>query len=77
MSKGSKAKYAAPEVVDTPADDGNLDSFEPDYADKCLSCDQSPTVTGVRHGRIVVQWHLCGPCCFGSARMLDPREWNE
>lgn len=54
-----------------------LDSFEPDYSGVCQSCGQSPTVSGERHGRIVVRWDLCGPCCFGSARMLNPREWNQ
>ncbi|MFL9934243.1 hypothetical protein P0D88_34850 [Paraburkholderia sp. RL18-103-BIB-C] len=54
-----------------------LDSLEPNYDDRCEVCDASPTVEGWRHGRAVVKWHLCGPCCLGSARMLDPREWNE
>lgn len=83
MSKGSKAKYATPEVqrdafgTQIAQDESTLDSFEPDYEDECQNCDTSPTVTGMRHGRIIVRWNLCGPCCFGEARMLDPREWNE
>jgi hypothetical protein len=78
MSKGSKAKRDAFGVREPePLDDGELDSLEPDYSDKCQNCEESPTVTGERHGRVVVRWHLCGPCCFGEARMIDPRAWNE
>jgi hypothetical protein len=77
MSKGSKAKRDAFGVREPEPIGETLDSFEPDYDDQCASCGESPTVTGERHGRVVVRWHLCGPCCFGEARMLDPREWNE
>lgn len=77
MSKGSRQKRDAFGVAEPePRDDDKLDSLEPDYADRCISCDGSPTVMGERHGRIVHHWHLCGVCMFGEARMWDPREWN-
>jgi hypothetical protein len=58
-----------------------VDSFEPDYKGQCESCgvdaNLSPLVTAWKHGRMVASTGLCGPCCWGEAAMLDPREWNE
>jgi hypothetical protein len=58
-----------------------VDSAEPDYEMPCLSCgvdpNIQPTVTLWRHGRMIHHTHLCGPCTWGEARMVDPRNWND
>jgi hypothetical protein len=53
--------------------------FKPDYERECANCEQSPVVmaidaTGKNH---MDRRPLCGPCCFGEARMVDPNQWNE
>ena len=53
-----------------------LDSFEPDYKAKCVNCDQSPCVTGVKNGEVVYKSEMCGPCTFGTAAALDTDWWN-
>lgn len=53
-----------------------IDGYEPDYEDSCMNCEQSPTVTAVSKGEVVYQWHLCGPCMFGTAQALDSTTWN-
>jgi hypothetical protein len=58
-----------------------VDSYEPDYEGECESCGASaiaqPLVTVVRHGRRIAHLGMCGPCVWGEAAMLNPREWNE
>jgi hypothetical protein len=54
-----------------------IDSFEPDYDDTCEACGESPTVVAMRYGRIEARVHLCGPCTWGEAAMINPREWNQ
>lgn len=54
-----------------------IDSYEPDYESKCCNCDQSPAVTGVKNGKVVYHSDMCGPCTFGEAACLDPKEWNK
>lgn len=54
-----------------------LDSFQPDYVHECEVCGQTPIVTGVKDGKTVYSSGMCGPCTFGEAAMLDPKEWNE
>lgn len=58
-----------------------VDSYEPDYEGECESCGVSateqPLVTVVRHGRQIAHLGMCGPCTWGGAAMLNPREWNE
>jgi hypothetical protein len=54
-----------------------VDSYQPDYAQKCANCGQSPTVTGVKGGEVVLDIGLCGPCCWGEAKTADPKVWNE
>lgn len=53
-----------------------VDAFVPDPTGQCCVCGQSPTVTAVKAGKIVNEWDLCGPCCFGTAKALDPATWN-
>lgn len=52
-----------------------IDSWEPDYNGSCQNCGQSPVVTGVRHGNVVMSPDLCGPCCWGEAACIDPENW--
>lgn len=53
-----------------------LDEYRPNYNCRCEICDQSPTVEGVRDGKVVYESGMCGPCTFGEAACLDPQEWN-
>lgn len=52
-------------------DDGDL---TPNYDVKCTVCGQVPTVDIVNAGK-VINMELCGPCCFGEADCIDPKEW--
>jgi hypothetical protein len=78
MSSRSQNKRAKPR----PPDGGGLDTtpvdrYEPDYAQSCEACGESPTVTGLHNGVVVIDTSLCGPCCWGDARMGDPATWNK
>ena len=53
------------------------DRFEPDYAQECSACGQSPTVIVLRDGQVIADAGLCGPCSWGDARMIDPAHWND
>ena len=54
-----------------------LTKFEPDYITECFNCDQTPTVMVTDEGcNIEHHTELCGPCCFGEAAALDPKNWN-
>lgn len=57
--------------------EGEVDSFEPDYQGTCSVCSQSPIVTGVLDGKVILRTDLCGPCTWGEAACLDPDEWNK
>jgi|HubBroStandDraft_2_1064218.scaffolds.fasta_scaffold122523_4 hypothetical protein len=61
----------------SPPDPATVDRYEPDYAQSCETCGESPTVTGLRNGVVVVDTGLCGSCCWGDARAFDPCTWNE
>ena len=61
----------------TNEDVTELDSYEPDWEQNCENCGQSPTVTGVKDGLIVLDVGMCGPCTWGEAAMLDPDKWND
>ncbi len=55
-----------------------VNKYEPDYANRCENCGESPTVTGVnKDGKVVYAAGMCGPCTFGTAKALDPDWWNE
>ncbi len=54
-----------------------IDSYEPDYEHGCAVCGQTPTVTGVKDGKVVLETELCGPCTWGEAKTIDPEEWNK
>ena len=41
-----------------------------DYEGECILCDKGPTVIVGNH-----QTKMCGVCCFGEAKMVDPEEW--
>jgi hypothetical protein len=62
-----------------PTDEGEivLDAFRPNYSARCENCGQSPTVEGVKDGKVVYSSDMCGPCTFGKAACLDPEEWNK
>lgn len=48
--------------------------FVPDFAEDCYECGRSPCV--IVKGHIVPKTHLCGPCFFHDANMIDYEEWN-
>jgi len=51
-------------------------SYEPDYSEECDNCGQSPIVTIVnKKGKVLQNFHMCGPCTFGSAECIDPCKW--
>lgn len=54
-----------------------IDFYAPNYAGHCEVCGQSPTVTGVKDGKVVYTSDMCGPCTWGEAACLDPDEWNK
>jgi len=54
-----------------------LDSYEPDYGTKCEVCGQTPCVTGVKNGKVLVATGMCGPCTWGESACLDPAVWND
>lgn len=49
---------------------------KPNYNRKCQNCEQVPTVD-IYSEDGVLQTHidLCGPCCFGNADCIDPKNW--
>jgi len=53
-----------------------IDSYEPDYKQKCENCGQSPVVTAVLDGKVVTDFGMCGVCTFGTAKALNPNWWN-
>jgi hypothetical protein len=53
-----------------------IDSFKPDYRRKCVNCEQTPTVTGVKDGKVIYRSEMCGPCTWGEAETLDPSTWD-
>jgi len=50
-------------------------TVKPNYAGHCEVCGESPTVVVVAEGQ-EDDLGLCGPCCFGTARALDPDNWE-
>ena len=54
-----------------------IDSYEPDYTEKCDNCGNIPVVIAMLEGKEVHNFHMCGPCTFGEAKCLDPEEWNK
>jgi len=50
-----------------PAARKRIEKVYADYTRRCENCDASPVVslTG-----------LCGPCTFGEAACIDPKEWE-
>lgn len=54
-----------------------VDRYEPNWDGKCEVCGQSPTVTAVKNGKVVLDNGMCGVCTWGEAACLDPEEWNK
>lgn len=54
-----------------------IDSYQPKLRGKCDVCGRSPTVTGVKDGKVLYDGGMCGPCTWGEARLIDPATWNE
>lgn len=54
---------------------GVQDGYVPNYSIACIVCDQRPTVDFHAPGEAVHHTELCGPCCFGEAACIDPKEW--
>ncbi|MBC8638288.1 hypothetical protein IAG25_15820 [Caballeronia sp. EK] len=72
MSKRAKAnsKAIGDELVEQP-----VDAWVPDYDHTCENCGETPVVTGVHRGVVVVATGMCGICTWGEAACLDPAEW--
>jgi hypothetical protein len=47
----------------------------PNYEIKCDVCEQTPTVDVESSDGKIIHTELCGPCCFGEASAIDPKEW--
>ena len=71
-SLNNRAKLNPPDVGSTDA----VERYEPDYMQACEVCGESPTVTALRNGVVVLDTCLCGACCRGDARTIDPSTWN-
>ncbi|MBF3820792.1 hypothetical protein ISF98_05595 [Burkholderia pseudomallei] len=52
-----------------------VDSFEPDYESQCANCGESPTVLGIKDGKVVYASDMCGVCTWGEADCVDPANW--
>jgi hypothetical protein len=68
----------AKEQVKTIATDDQtmtVDAWVPDYEHVCENCGETPVVTGVRKGVVVVATGMCGVCTWGEADCLDPDQW--
>jgi hypothetical protein len=75
MSSSSRRKHEKPRPPDA-SDLVTVDRYEPDYAQSCETCGESPTVTGLCDGVVVIDTGLCGPCCWGESDAADPGTWN-
>jgi hypothetical protein len=64
---------AAPSVRDALP----MSEAKSNYKRRCMNCSTKPTVDILAEGEPVTHTDLCGPCCFGEARMVDPKEWNK
>lgn len=59
-----------------------FDHYEPDYAQTCECCGQSPVVTAVDinettgESKVVYDNGMCGVCTWGTSAALDPDWWN-
>lgn len=71
MSRNSKRAHEAM-VVDEVM---SVDRFEPDYESRCLNCGETPTVLGIKDGKVVYAAGLCGICTWGNADCIDPANW--
>jgi len=50
--------------------------YVPDYEHECQNCGQTPVVTIVdENDEVIENFEMCGPCLFGEAACLDPKEW--
>ena len=55
-----------------------INKYLPNYKKRCEVCEQRPTVTGVdKNNKVVYKGDMCGVCTFGSAKCLDPENWNK
>lgn len=71
MSKNSRQ---ARETV-TPEEVTLLDHYEPDYESHCRNCGATPTVTGIKGGKLVYAAGMCGMCTWGESDAIDPANW--
>lgn len=72
MSKRSKAynQTIGDELAEQP-----VDEWVPDYDHECKNCGETPVVTGVYRGAVVVATGMCGVCTWGEAACIDPAAW--
>lgn len=52
-----------------------VDEYVPDYKHRCINCGQTPVVTAVNNGEVVLATEMCGPCTWGEAETIDPSNW--
>jgi hypothetical protein len=71
MSKNSKQARKTVALVE----DTILDGYEPDYESRCQNCGASPTVMGMKDGKVVYAAGMCGPCTWGEIEAIDPANW--
>ena len=60
---------------ETKVEEVEIDRYEPNWSAQCENCGQSPTVEGVKDGKVVFATGMCGVCTFGEAACRDPEEW--
>ncbi|SAK63442.1 hypothetical protein AWB80_02866 [Caballeronia pedi] len=72
MSK--KAKQASERIADDMIEQP-VDEWVPDYDHECENCGETPVVTGVHRGIVVVATGMCGCCTWGEAACIDPAQW--
>ncbi|TCK36685.1 hypothetical protein B0G84_5698 [Paraburkholderia sp. BL8N3] len=72
MSKNSRLAH---ETIVVPDEVTEIDEFEPDYKSTCISCGETPTVLGIRHGKVIYASRMCGKCTWGDAEAADPANW--
>lgn len=70
----SKKSQQARETL-APEEVTYVDRYEPDYESTCLNCGGTPTVLGLKNGKVVYAAGMCGVCTWGEADARDPSNW--
>ena len=65
----------ARETLTPPDEVTKVDAFAPDYEDCCDACGASPTVLGVKDGKVIYASGLCAVCTWGEGN-TEAANWE-